>query len=257
MKKRTVLITGACGGIGSVLCQRFVALGDHVLAQDKDAIRLQAMVAEHGVQCSAVHADLTDEPALRAAIQAAVENHGPVDVLVANAGAAESLTLQATDGASWRKDIDLNLNGTYYTVEAVRSAMQTRGKGNIVLIGSVNGMTSLGHPAYSVAKAGLISYTKALAMEFGRFGIRSNMVCPGTVKTQAWQARAEKNPAIFDELKKWYPMADFATPDDIADAVIFLASDSARMITGAILPVDGGLMAGNRVLAQELTQEAI
>ena len=94
-------------------------------------------------------------------------------------------------------------------------------------------------------------------MELGKFGIRANIVCPGTVKTQAWQARAEKNPKVFEQLKKWYPLGDFATPDDIADAVLFLASDAARVITGVVLPVDGGLMAGNRVLAAELTQEDI
>ncbi len=255
---RKVLITGACGGIGRVLCQRFAAAGDHVYAQDRDANALQQLAAALGPeQCSAVLADVTDAAGLKAALAAAVAVHGEVDVLVANAGAADSLTLQATSEASWKHDIDLNLNGSFHTVEAVRPAMQRSGKGNIVIIGSVNGMTSLGHPAYSAAKAALISYTRALAMEFGRFGIRANIVCPGTVKTQAWQARMEKNPNVFEDLKKWYPLRDFATPDDIADAVLFLASDAARVITGVVLPVDGGLMAGNQVLAGELTQDTI
>ncbi|PRC92562.1 SDR family oxidoreductase [Solimicrobium silvestre] len=256
--KRNVLITGACGGIGRVLCQRFIAAGDFVYAQDKNAAQLSDLIAELGAQQSAaVLADLTNAQNLQAELANAVAQHGDVDVVVANAGAAEALTLATTTEASWKSDIDLNLNGTFHTVEAVRSAMQKNRKGNIVIIGSVNGITSFGHPAYSVAKAGLISYTKALAMEFGKFGIRANIVCPGTVKTQAWQARAEKNPQIFDELKKWYPLGDFATPDDIADAVLFLASDAARVITGVMLPVDGGLMAGNRVFAAELTQEDI
>ena len=258
--KRNVLITGACGGIGRVLCQRFIAAGDFVYAQDINHEQLTELVAEFSTSarvCAAVVADLTDASSFNSALAKVVAQHGTVDVLVANAGAAQALTLKSTTEDSWRQDMDLNLNGTFHSVEAVRAAMQAKGKGNIVIIGSVNGLSSFGHPAYSVAKAGLISYTKALAMEFGKFGIRANIVCPGTVKTQAWQARVDKNPQVFEELKKWYPLGDFATPNDIADAVLFLASDAARVITGVVLPVDGGLMAGNRVFAAELTQDDI
>jgi NAD(P)-dependent dehydrogenase (short-subunit alcohol dehydrogenase family) len=256
--RRNILITGACGGIGRALCSAFVANGDHVFAQDREAKQLAELVTQLGQEnCTSVLADITDSAAFKQALTLATTHHGEVQVLVANAGAAEALTLLTTTEASWKLDMDLNLNGTFHSVEAVRPAMQKAGKGNIVIIGSVNGMISLGHPAYSVAKAGLISYTKALAMEFGKFGIRANIVCPGTVKTQAWQARVDKNPQVFEDLKKWYPLRDFATPQDIADAVLFLASDAARVITGVVLPVDGGLMAGNQVFAGELTQEAI
>ncbi|CAD6542560.1 2-(R)-hydroxypropyl-CoM dehydrogenase [Paraburkholderia kirstenboschensis] len=255
---RVVLVTGACGGIGSVLCKRFVEQGDTVLALDIDASALERLTKQLGeTQVSPITVDLGDAAAVRQAVAAAVEKRGPVDVLVANAGAAEGLTLATTDAASWQRDIHLNLNGTYHTVEAVRSSMIERKSGALVLIGSVNGLAALGHPAYSAAKAGLISYTKALAVELGRYGIRANIVCPGTVKTQAWQARVDKNPQVFEDLKKWYPLRDFATPDDIADAVLFLASPMARVITGVALPVDGGLMAGNRLMAQELTLESL
>jgi NAD(P)-dependent dehydrogenase (short-subunit alcohol dehydrogenase family) len=253
---RVVLVTGACGGIGSALCRRFVELGDTVLALDLDAAALEALAAGLGAdRVSPVVADLADAAAVQRAVEQAVELRGPVDVLVANAGGAKAPTLAATDVASWQRDVNLNLNGTYYTVEAVRASMIERQQGVLVLIGSVNGMASLGHPAYSAAKAGLISYTKALALELGKYGIRANIVCPGTVKTKAWQARVDKNPQVFENLKKYYPLGDFATPDDIADAVQFLASPMARVITGVALPVDGGLMAGNRLMAEELTLE--
>ncbi|MBV8628570.1 MAG: SDR family oxidoreductase [Paraburkholderia sp.] len=255
---RVVLVTGACGGIGRVLCKRFVEQGDTVLALDIDATALVALTAELGAShVSPVAVDIGDAAAVRDAVAQAVVQRGPVDVVVANAGAADGLTLATTDAASWQRDVHLNLNGTYHTVEAVRASMIARQQGVLVLIGSVNGMTSLGHPAYSAAKAGLISYTKALALELGRYGIRANIVCPGTVKTQAWQARVDKNPQVFEALRKWYPLRDFATPDDIADAVLFLASPMARVITGVALPVDGGLMAGNRLMAEELTLEQL
>jgi NAD(P)-dependent dehydrogenase (short-subunit alcohol dehydrogenase family) len=255
---RVVLVTGACGGIGSVLCRRFVEQGDTVLALDIDAVALHGLTTQlNDAQVTPIAVDLGDAAAVQQAVADAVRTRGPVDVLVANAGAAKGLTLATTDAASWKRDIHLNLNGTYHTVEAVRASMIERRQGALVLIGSVNGMAALGHPAYSAAKAGLISYTKALAIELGRHGIRANIVCPGTVKTQAWQARVDKNPQVFEDLKKWYPLRDFATPDDIADAVLFLASPMARVITGVVLPVDGGLMAGNRLMAEELTLESL
>jgi NAD(P)-dependent dehydrogenase (short-subunit alcohol dehydrogenase family) len=256
--KRVVLVTGACGGIGSVLCRRFVQDGAAVLALDIDANALDQLAAELGNDnVTPIAADLGDADAVRERVAAAVAMRGPVDVLVANAGAADGLTLAKTDAASWQRDVHLNLNGTYHTVEAVRASMIERQRGSIVLIGSVNGMAALGHPAYSAAKAGLISYTKSLAIELGRYGVRANIVCPGTVKTKAWQARVDKNPQVFEDLKKWYPLRDFATPDDIADAVLFLSSPMARVITGVALPVDGGLMAGNRLMAEELTLESL
>ena len=255
---RIVLVTGASGGIGSVLCRRFVEAGDTVLALDLEAAGLSALAAELGAdRVMPLAVDLGDAAAVKAAVAQGVAVRGPVDVLVANAGGAQSGTLATTDAASWQRDVHLNLNGTYHTVEAVRASMIERQRGAIVLIGSVNGMMALGHPAYSAAKAGLISYTKALAIELGRHGIRANIVCPGTVKTPAWQARIDKNPQVFETLKKWYPLGDFATPDDVADAVMFLASPMARVITGVALPVDGGLMAGNRLMAEELTLESL
>lgn len=253
---RLTLITGACGGIGRSLCQYFIEQGDRVIALDRDAAALASLQVELGSACLTVAADLTDADAVQQALAPLLQAHGPVQVLIANAGAAAATTLQHTTPALWQQDIALNLNGTYHSVEAVRPGMMQQGKGAIVLIGSVNGMAALGHPAYSAAKAGLISYTRALALEYGRHGIRANIVCPGTVKTPAWQARVDKNPQVFEHLKKWYPLGDFATPLDIAKAAWFLASDDARMISGVSLPVDGGLMAGNRVMAEELTLEA-
>jgi NAD(P)-dependent dehydrogenase (short-subunit alcohol dehydrogenase family) len=140
-------------------------------------------------------------------------------------------------------------------VEAVRGHMMAGSGGAIVNIGSVNGLSALGHPAYSAAKAGLENYTKALATEFGHHNIRANLVCPGTVRTPAWEARVRKNPQVFERLRKWYPLGRVAEPIDVARAVAFLASDAAGFINGTTLVVDGGLTAGNSVLASELTLE--
>lgn len=255
--RRVTLVTGATGGIGRALCRRFAAAGDAVIVSDRDAGAVAALRMELGEAGTvAAVADVTDAVALAGAVGRAVAEIGPVDVLVANAGGASAASIATTTEASWRRDLELNLTGAMHSVETVRAGMVARGKGAIVFIGSVNGLAMLGHPAYSAAKAGLISYARALAVEFGPKGLRANVVCPGTVRTPAWAERVARDPQVLDRLVKWYPLGRVAEPEDIAAACLFLASDDARMITGAALPVDGGLMAGNRVMAAELTLES-
>ena len=255
---RIVLITGAAGGIGRRLVNRFALLGDTVFAQDLSETGLDELIAECSDLLGRVHkvvADITNAAALSEALNTAMATHGAVDVLIANAGGASSPTVRQTTIESWHRDVDLNLNGTMYTVQAVLKGMIAQGQGNIVAIGSVNAILALGHPAYSAAKAGLISYIKSLAAEFGRAGIRANIILPGTVRTPTWRERLRRNPALFDQLIKWYPLGRIVEPDDIAEAAIFLASGAAAAITGAVLPVDCGLLAANRLMASELTLE--
>jgi NAD(P)-dependent dehydrogenase (short-subunit alcohol dehydrogenase family) len=251
---RLVLVTGAAGGVGSSIVAKFCALGDTVLANDVSDERLTKLDRVDGRLIKVV-ADITDGAGFREAVTNAAQGLGPVDVVVANAGGASSPTLRKTTIDSWRRDIELNLHGTMHTVEAVREGMMTKRKGAIVAISSVNALLTLGHPAYSAAKAGLISYVKALATELGKYGIRANAILPGTVRTPIWQQRVEKNPTIFEQLRKWYPLGRVVEPEDVAEAVIFLASDAAKAITGVALPVDCGLTAGNLPLASELTVE--
>jgi len=238
---RTVLITGAGGGIGRRLVYRFVSLGDTVLALDLSEGKLDLVSAE----CAGTAGNLYK----------VVAERGNIDVLIANAGGASAANIRQTTVESWHRDVDLNLNGSMHTIQAVLPGMIAEKSGNIVVIGSVNAILALGHPAYSAAKAGLISYVKSLAAELGRLGIRANIILPGTVKTPVWQDRMDRNPAVFDQLIKWYPLGRIVEPDDIAEAAIFLASQAANAITGAVLPVDCGLLAGNRIMAAELTLE--
>lgn len=248
---KVVMITGAAGGIGRGLCEAFLGWGAVVLAFDRDASALDAMDA----RLHKATPDLTDLAAVRAAVEALTQRSGSVDILINNAGAAAATALSNLTPEAWAHDLAINLSAAYHCVEATKEGMFARGAGVIINIGTVNAMLAIGHPAYSAAKAGLVSYTRALAIEYGPKGVRANLVAPGTVKTQAWNARAAKKPEVFDELKKWYPLRDFADPRDIANATAFLASDLGRMITGVVLPVDAGLTAGNPVLAAELTLE--
>jgi NAD(P)-dependent dehydrogenase (short-subunit alcohol dehydrogenase family) len=252
---KVVAITGAAGGIGQVLCRHFFDEGATVAALDKNPAvgdLARSLVVDGGRVESEV-VDVSDTKAVPEAFGRLEAKLGPVDVLVNNAGFSGFPILETTSPDEWRMLVDGNLNSAYVCAHAVLKAMKARRGGVIVNIGSVNALLALGDPAYSAAKAGMISLTQALAIEYGRFGIRANIVLPGTVRTPVWDYRIEKNPEILDQLVKWYPLRRIVDPIDIARAVAFLASDSAAAITGAVLPVDCGLTAGNIQMTREIT----
>ncbi|OGO93735.1 MAG: short-chain dehydrogenase [Coxiella sp. RIFCSPHIGHO2_12_FULL_44_14] len=255
-QNKTVLVTGAAGAIGQALCQHFLQGGAKVIALDCQRESLQQFInTVKGMLIFPVTADITRVEEVKKAIHSVIPQSGAVDILINNAGASDNPTLKKMNIAAWHREIDLNLSGAFHCVEAVRDNMMANRSGVIINISSVNALAAFGNPAYSAAKAGLISYTQALAMELGPYGIRANAICPGTVRTPAWEARVKKNPHLFTELIKWYPLQRLAEPDDIAAAVSFLASPQARVISGVVLPVDAGLMAGNRLFARALTLE--
>jgi NAD(P)-dependent dehydrogenase (short-subunit alcohol dehydrogenase family) len=248
-KGKTVAITGAAGGIGQSLCRYFGAEGAAIAAIDKSAA-LKEFLGGEAFKSSHAVIDVGDKHA----VEKAFAGFGPIDILVNNAGFSEHPTFARTDPAGWAHDVNGNLNGAYYCAYAVLPEMKKTG-GSIIAIGSVNGLSALGDPAYSAAKAGLISLTRSLALEYGRFGIRANIVLPGTVRTPLWERRAAKDPTVLEKLRRWYPLGRIVDPIDVARAVGFLASDAAAAITGVALPVDCGLSAGNIVMARELTLE--
>jgi NAD(P)-dependent dehydrogenase (short-subunit alcohol dehydrogenase family) len=254
---KVVAITGAAGGIGRELCRYFAAEGAIIAALDRSAAVKD--VAEDlrraGAAAQAAMVDIADADAVTAAFADLAAALGPVDILVNNAGVSHAPTLEKATPQSWRDDIAVNLNGAWHCTHAVLPGMKAKRAGVIVNIGSVNGLSALGDSGYSAAKAGMISLTRSLAVEFGRYGIRANVVCPGTVRTPIWDERMGRNPQVHDELARWYPLGRIVEPIEVMRAVAFLASDAASAITGVVLPVDCGLTAGNIVMARELTLE--
>jgi NAD(P)-dependent dehydrogenase (short-subunit alcohol dehydrogenase family) len=252
---KVVAITGAAGGIGQALCRHFGKEGAAIAAIDKSPTlaRFSEDLVSEGVRTAHSQVDIADADAVARAFALLQEQLGPVDILVNNAGFSGFPTIESTPPAGWRHDVDGNLNGAFNCVHAVLAGMKDRRAGVIVSIGSVNGLLALGDPAYSAAKAGMIAMTRALALEYGRYGIRANIVLPGTVRTPIWTERAARDPAILKTLQRWYPLGRIVEPGDVAQAVAFLASDAAAAITGIVLPVDCGLTAGNLVMARELT----
>jgi NAD(P)-dependent dehydrogenase (short-subunit alcohol dehydrogenase family) len=256
-KDKVVAITGAAGGIGQSLCRLFIDEGAKIAAIDKKAsvenIGAELMAVE-GTFAHAV-ADISEPDEVARAFAALAGALGPIDILVNNAGGSSHSTFARTDPAGWRREIDGNLNGAYYCAHAVIPGMLAKQAGVIIAIGSVNGLSALGDPAYSAGKAAMISLTRSLAQEYGPYGLRANIVLPGTVRTPLWQRRAAKDPKVLETLKRWYPLGRIVEPVDIARAVGFLASDAASAITGVALPVDCGLTSGNIVMRRELTLE--
>jgi NAD(P)-dependent dehydrogenase (short-subunit alcohol dehydrogenase family) len=254
---KIVAITGAAGGIGQALCRYFGARGATIAALDKNESvePFVSILRSEGISAAAALCDVGVPVSVAAGFSSLAEAQGPVDILINNAGYARHPTLSGTDPSAWQDEVNGNLNGAFNCTHAVIAAMVERKAGNIVNVGSVNGLHALGDPAYSAAKAGLISFTKSLAMEYGRFGIRANAVLPGTVRTPNWDLRAAKDPNVLVTLERWYPLGRIVEPIEVARVIGFLASDAASAVTGTAIPVDCGLMAGNIVMTRELTLE--
>lgn len=256
-QNKVVAITGAAGGIGQQLCTYFTEQGAAIAALDSSetVIPFAERLRVDRARTVPIVVDICDAGAVGSAFATVTSRLGPVDILINNAGRSRNPSLARTTPEGFREDVDANLNGAYNCAYAVLPGMKTRRAGAIVNIGSVNGLSALGDAAYSAGKAGLISLTKALALEFGQYNIRANIVCPGTVRTPLWNDRARRNPELLAQLERWYPLGRIVEPIEVARAVAFLASDAASAITGAVLPVDCGLSAGNIVMARELTLE--
>ena len=256
---RTILVTGGGSGIGRVMAERFAAEGGRVVIADLLADKAReaaAGIEAAGGRALALHADVTVAADVDAMVRAAEEASGHVDVLVNNAYSCDGDNVALMDEATWDKDITGVLKSAFLCSKRVLRGMIERRSGVIVNIASVNGLTYVGNEAYSAGKAGMISLTQSIAVRYGHYGIRCNAVAPGSIATPAWQERVDREPDILERLVKWYPLGRVGTPDDVAGATLFLASDEASWITGTVLRVDGGLLAGNDVMTRELLVES-
>lgn len=254
---KVVAITGAAGGIGRELCRYFGGEGATIAAYDYSPTvsEFTEDLRKAGIRAQAAVVDIGEADAVRKAFADLESALGATDILINNAGVSRNPILEKTSPEGFADDVNTNVNGAYNCCYAVLAGMKARKAGVIVNIGSVNGLAALGDSAYSVGKAGMISLTKSLAIEFGRYGIRANIVCPATVRTPIWDERSKRNPKVLEQLTRWYPLRRIVEPIEVMRAVAFLASDAASAITGVVLPVDCGLMAGNIVMARELTLE--
>lgn len=233
---RIVLVTGGARGIGLACARRFEALGDRVAVTHRSSPPPDGLFA---VPC-----DVTSSEDVDAAF-AAVEDHfgGPVEVLVSNAGVTRDGLLLRMSEDDFTGVIDANLTAAYRVVKRAARGMVKARRGRIVLVSSVVGLLgSAGQANYAASKAGLVGFARSVARELGSRSITVNVVAPGPVATDMTAALGEDRLA---ELTAMVPLARVAEPDEIAGVVSFLASDDAAYITGAVIPVDGGLGMGH------------
>ena len=240
--RKSVLITGASGGIGRALAKAFAAAGYTVCLhwhQNDGAVMLAEELRAAGADAQAFQADIADEASVVAMLAAVTAFAGDVDVLVNNAGITQQKLLSDTTAADWREMIGVHLDGAFYCCRGVLPGMIRRHSGAIINISSMWGVTGGScEVAYSAAKAGLIGLTKALAKEVGPSGIRVNAIAPGVIDTAMNAAHsAETLSALCEET----PLGRMGTPDEVAAAAVFLASEQAAFITGQVLGVDGGI----------------
>lgn len=237
---RVVVVTGAGRGIGRTLAARFAAEGCRVvafdLAFDDDSVAGTPTVDR--VVC-----DVADPGSVRAAVDEVVRRHGTVDVLVNNAGINVTGTVAELGWDEWRRCMDVNLGGTFLVSQAVAPVMQAAGRGRIVNAASFAAIVpSVGSAAYAASKAAVVSFTRVLASELGPWGITVNAYAPGMVPT-AMNGFAEMPEADQDRLLDTLSLRRWETPDDVADLLVFLASDASAYITGTLLDVSGGKLA--------------
>ena len=238
------LVTGAAGGIGRCISARLAAAGAALALVDIDRDGAEALLAELGAKGVAVAADLSAPEDVGAAVAAAEKQLGPLDILVNNAGISGVGPPKATVDTpleEWEKTLAINVTAPFLFCQAVVPGMVARGRGSIVNIASMAGILCLpGRVSYAASKAALISLTKTLAVECGPSGVRLNAVCPGWVDTPFIAARLAQ-PELKAQAEAMVPIGRVATPDEIADVVLFLLSPAARYMTGAAVAVDGGM----------------
>ncbi len=255
-KDHVVIVTGSGSGIGRVMAQKFAAEGAKVAVIDWKGEKAEEVAAEIGGSAHAFRADVSRGADVKKMVKEVASKLGPVDVLVNNAAIADGDDVLKIDEPTWERDVAVVLKSVFLCSQAVLPSMIDRGRGVIVNITSVNGLSALGNEAYSAAKAGVINLTQGIAVRYGHHGIRCNAIAPGTIRTPIWQERIDRDPVVFQRLVKWYPLGRVGEPEDIANAAMFLASDEAAWITGTVLTVDGGLLAGNYHMTRELLTEA-
>lgn len=248
----SIVVTGAGRGIGRAICVAFAREGGRILLSDIDRSRAEDAaleIVDSGGTCEACQCDVTDRDSVQRMVHRAVRAYGAVDVLVNNAAVASDVAFEDASEAEWDHDVNVSLKGPFLCCQAALPfLLRSVVGGNIVNVGSVNGLEAIGNEAYSAGKAGLRSLTQNLAVRYGPRHVRTNMVCAGTVRSAAWDERLAIDPGMLERVAKFYPLRRVGEPEDIAAACLFLASKDAAWITGSVLCVDGGLTAGRPLL---------
>jgi 3-oxoacyl-[acyl-carrier protein] reductase len=247
---QTVLITGAGIGIGCASAKAFAAAGYHVIVTDvleAEGASCVADIKSAGGSAEFHFLDVRSTEAADALVAKVEAAHGGIDVIVANAGIAHKVPLPALTDEKWDHTFDIDLKGIFRVIRPALAGMKARKKGAVIALSSIMGV-AYGwdeHVHYSAAKAGVVGLVRGLAVELARDGIRVNGVAPGYIRTaQLLSKENSLGPEAAEKAGEFIPMGRIGEPEDIADVVLFLASNGARYMTGQVVVVDGGLLVG-------------
>ena len=244
LRDQVVLVTGGGTGIGRSIALSVAACGAHLVlaSRNPDTLReVATQVREHGVRALPVPTDIRRVEQIDAAVQAAIETFGRIDVLVNNAAGSFLAAARNIAPKGWQSVIDTTLSGTFYCSQAVGRQMIEQGGGKIINIGAtLHFKGAPGMIAPSAAKAGVEALTKTLALEWAKFNILVNAVAPGPIYTEGADRNLWSNQAFHDLVKRGVPLGRFGRAEDIANMVVYLASAAGDYITGATMVVDGG-----------------
>ena len=247
--KPTALITGAGIGIGAATARAFADAGYRVIVTDilEGEGRSVAGDIESGGEAEYRHLDVTNTDEVDAVVSTVQDRYGPLHTVVANAGIAHRVPLTELTDEKWDHTHDVDLKGIMRVCRAAAPAMRAAGRGSMIAVSSIMGV-AYGwdeHVQYSAAKAGVVGLVRGLAVELARDGIRVNGIAPGYIRTaQALSEEHSLGPEGLERAAEFIPMGRVGEPEDVADVIVFLASEEARYITGQVLVVDGGLLVG-------------
>ncbi len=250
--QKTVVVTGAAMGIGSATATKFVELGACVALLDRNIGELQKRMAALGKTARAFECDVSKSEDVERAMADVVRAFGAVDVLVSNAGIQRYGTAEDTSEQTWDEVLAVNLKGFFLASKYALPHILARGGGAIVAVGSVQSIAALGNAAaYIASKHGVLGLTRSLALDYARRNVRVNCVLPGAIDTPMLRWAASLNPdpqRVLATCDRMHALGRMGRPEEVANAIAFLASDWASFITGAALLVDGGMMvpAGGR-----------
>jgi len=246
----TTLITGAGIGIGAATARAFASAGCRVIVTDvldEEGRSVASGIESGGGEAEYQHLDVTNTEEVDSVVSGLQDRYGPLHTVVANAGIAHRIPLTELTDEKWDHTHDVDLKGVMRVCRAAAPAMREAGRGSMIAVSSIMGV-AYGwdeHVQYSAAKAGVVGFVRGLAVELARDGVRVNGIAPGYIRTaQALSEEHSLGPEGLEQAAEFIPMGRVGEPDDIADVIVFLASEAARYITGQVLVVDGGLLVG-------------
>jgi 3-oxoacyl-[acyl-carrier protein] reductase len=246
----TTLITGAGIGIGAATARALANAGCRVIVTDvleEEGRSVASGIESGGGEAEYQHLDVTDTEEVGSVVSGVQDRYGPLHTVVANAGIAHRIPLTELTDEKWDHTHNVDLKGVMRVCRAAAPAMREAGRGSMIAVSSIMGV-AYGwdeHVQYSAAKAGVVGLVRGLAVELARDGVRVNGIAPGYIRTaQALSEEHSLGPEGLDQAAEFIPIGRVGEPDDIADVIVFLASEAARYITGQVIVVDGGLLVG-------------